>query len=198
MIISTGTANQLEISEAVMTARDNGCPGLVLLHCTSSYPAPMADANVRTVGLLAESSYCVAGLSDHTLGIAASVAAVAVGACVIETHFTISRADGGPDAEFSLEPDEFTSLVRECRNAWDALGEPGFDLQGSEGGSLAFRRPLYVVTDILAGEPFTAANVRSIRPGYGMAPRHLPELLGKKASCDLFRGDPLTPDMLGE
>lgn len=196
MLISTGMANREEIAEAVATARANGCADLVLLHCVSSYPAPIADANVRTVPLLAQTFGCVAGLSDHTPGTAASVAAVALGASVIEKHFTLARADGGPDAEFSMEPGEFSALVSDCRNAWHALGQPGFDLQGSESGSIVFRRSLYVVQDIAAGEVFTHANIRSIRPGFGIAPKHLPDILGKHAARSLSRGEPLVDEMI--
>lgn len=196
MIISTGMANRQEIGEAVTTARDNGCEDLVLLHCTSSYPAPVSDANVRTVQLLADTFGTIAGLSDHTPGIGASVAAVATGATVIEKHFTLSRADGGPDSDFSLEPDEFASLVTECRNAWHALGMPSFDLQGSERGSVDYRRSLYVVADIAEGGELSKENVRSIRPGYGMAPKYLPDVLGKVASRDLRRGQPLAWEMI--
>lgn len=196
MIISTGMASRQEIADAVSTARDNGCPGLILLHCVSSYPAPIADANVRTVPLLADTFDCVAGLSDHTPGTAASVAAVAMGAAVIEKHFTQDRSDGGPDSEFSMEPGEFAALVKDCKDAWRALGRPGFDLQGSERGSVQFRRSLYVVADIPAGAPFTSDNVRSIRPGHGLPPRHLPELLGKRAARDLRRGEPLAAEMV--
>lgn len=191
MIISTGMANKEEIGEAVAAAREAGCPGLILLHCVSSYPAPVTDANVRTVPLLSTTFDVVAGLSDHTPGTAASVAAVAMGAAVIEKHFTLSRADGGPDAAFSMEPSEFAALVSDCKNAWRALGEPGFDLQGSERGSVQFRRSLYVVADIPAGGEFTRDNIRSIRPGYGLPPKHLPDLVGRRASRKLERGDPL-------
>lgn len=196
MIVSTGMANREEIGEAVTTARDNGCEELILLHCTSAYPAPIVDANVRTIDLLAETFGCVAGLSDHTPGTAVSVAAVASGAAVIEKHFTLSRAEGGPDAAFSMEPGEFAALVADCRNAWRALGEPSFNLKGCEEGSLVFRRSLYVVEDVAAGEELTARNVRSIRPGFGMAPKHLPDVLGKRATRDLKRGQPLASDMM--
>jgi N-acetylneuraminate synthase len=196
MILSTGLADLDEIGEAVACARDNGAGGLVLLHCTSAYPAPIEDADVRTVADLAERFGCVGGLSDHTPGTAASVAAVAVGASVIEKHFTLARADGGPDAAFSLEPPEFTALVADCKAAWRALGRVRHDRAGSESGNLAFRRSLYVVADVAAGEALTPANVRSIRPGYGLAPRHMPEVLGRRAARPLKRGDRLSWDML--
>ncbi len=196
MIISTGLANLEEIDRALTTVRENGDPPVVLLHCISAYPAPMAEANVRTVPDLAARFGVVAGLSDHTMGSAASVAAVSLGAAVIEKHFTLARADGGPDSTFSLEPDEFAALVRDCKDAWRALGSPGYDLKGSEGGSIVFRRSLYVVQDIAAGEPLTRDNIRSIRPGYGLAPMHLEDVLGRPASRPLARGEALGWDMI--
>ena len=196
MIISTGMAGRDEIAEAVATAEGNGCPGLVLLHCVSAYPAPVEDANLRTVPLLAEAFGCVAGLSDHTPGTAAAVASVALGGAVVEKHFTLARADGGPDAAFSMEPHEFAALVADCKTAWRALGRASFERPPSERGSLAFRRSLYVVADVARGEILTPSNIRSIRPGYGMAPKHLGQVLGRAAARDLRRGEPLTPDML--
>jgi len=197
MIISTGMANLDEIDEAVRTARENGCDEIVLLHCVSSYPAPDEQSNVRTVPDLAERFGVVSGLSDHTSGSAVAVASIALGGCVVEKHFTLSRADGGPDAAFSLEPDEFASLVQDCKRAWRALGRTTYDVQGCERGSIAFRRSLYVVRDIATGEALTARNVRSIRPGHGLPPKHLPEVLGRRAAHDLKRGEPLDWDALG-
>lgn len=191
MIISTGMSHLGEINEAVRTARDNGCKELILLHCVSSYPAPDEDSNVRTVPHLAKAFDCVSGLSDHTHGSAVSVASIALGGSVIEKHFTLARSDGGPDAAFSLEPDEFSALVTDCKRAWRALGRVSYDLCGSESGSTVFRRSLYVVEDVAEGETFTKANVRSIRPGFGMAPKHLPEILGATATRGLKRGTPL-------
>jgi N-acetylneuraminate synthase len=191
MIISTGMANTDEIGEAVRTARENGCSDLVLLHCVSSYPAPDEQSNVSTVPDLAERFGVVSGLSDHTSGSAVAVASIALGGCVVEKHFTLRRADGGPDAAFSLEPDEFQTLVQDCKRAWRALGKATYDLQGSEGGSLQFRRSLYVVRDVGAGEQLTRNNVRSIRPGHGLPPKHLPQVLGRQAARDLARGEPL-------
>ena len=196
MIMSTGLANLDEIAEAVATARDNGCTDLVLLHCTSAYPAPLEDADVRTAPDLAARFGCVGGLSDHTPGIIAAVTAVALGVSVVEKHFTLSRADGGPDSEFSLEPVEFAALVDGCRSAWKALGRVRYDRAGSEGGNAAFRRSLYVVGDVPAGGTLTAENVRSIRPGFGLPPKHLPEVLGRTAARDLKRGERLTWDAL--
>ena len=191
MIISTGMANLEEIGEAVRTARENGCEEIVLLHCVSSYPAPDEQSNVRTVPDLGERFGVVSGLSDHTFGSAVAVASIALGGCVIEKHCTLRRADGGPDSAFSLEPDEFTALVEDCKRAWRSLGTATYDLQGSESGSVQFRRSLYVVEDVAAGEELTSANIRSIRPGQGLAPKHMPDVLGRKAARDLKRGEPL-------
>lgn len=191
MIISTGMSNLGEINDAVRTARDNGCDDLILLHCVSSYPAPDEDSNVRTVPHLAQAFGVVSGLSDHTPGGAVSVASIALGGAVIEKHFTIARADGGPDAAFSLEPDEFRTLVEDCKRAWRALGRVTYDLCGSERGSLKFRRSLYVVEDIAEGEALTRKNIRSIRPGFGLAPRHIGGVIGARANRPLARGEPL-------
>ncbi len=196
MIISTGMANLREIEDAVTTARENGCDELVLLHCISSYPAPDEQSNVRTVPDLAERFGVVTGLSDHTFGSAVAVASIALGGCVVEKHFTIRREDGGPDSAFSLEPDEFKTLVKDCKRAWRALGQPTYDLQGSERGSVEFRRSLYVVRDVAAGEELTNENVRSIRPGHGLPPKHMPEVLGRHASRALKRGEPLAWDLV--
>src|SRR5437763_7966875 len=162
MIISTGMASLDEIGEAVRTARENGCNQLVLLHCVSSYPAPDEQSNVRTVPDLAERFGVVTGLSDHTFGSAVAVASIALGACLIEKHFTLRRADGGPDAAFSLEPDEFKTLGGDCKRAWRALGKATYDLQGAERGNVVFRRSVYVVRDVAAGDALTKENVRSI------------------------------------
>lgn len=191
MIISTGMANLEEIGDAVRTARENGCEEIVLLHCVSSYPAPDEQSNVRTVPDLAERFGVVSGLSDHTFGSAVAVASIALGGCVVEKHFTLRRADGGPDSAFSLEPDEFRTLVEDCKRAWRSLGKATYDLQGSEQGSVTYRRSLYVVRDIASGEQLTRENVRSIRPGHGLPPKHLPEVLGRQAARDLKRGEPL-------
>ncbi|MDX5330214.1 MAG: pseudaminic acid synthase [Caulobacteraceae bacterium] len=196
LIISTGMANLDEMAAARDAALGAGASGVVLLHCVSSYPAPMADANVRTVPDMARRFGCPIGLSDHTPGTAASVAAVALGACVIEKHFTLARADGGPDAAFSLEPDEFRALVADTRSAWESLGKAQYDLLGSEQGNIQFRRSLYISADVRAGETITRANLRSIRPGLGLAPEHLEAVLGRLARRDLARGEPLSWDML--
>ncbi len=197
MIISTGMCNLSEIQDAVTTARSHGCREIILLHCVSSYPAVFEDANLATVPHLASAFDVVAGLSDHTPGSAAPAAAIALGACVIEKHFTLARADGGPDAAFSLEPAEFRALVEDCRNAWRSVGRVSYDIEGSEKANIVFRRSLYAVRPIAKGEAFTKANVRSIRPGFGLAPKHLPRVLGHRASRDVAYGEPIAEDMLG-
>jgi N-acetylneuraminate synthase len=196
LVISTGMCSLDEIGDAVAAARDAGCRELVLLHCVSAYPAPAADANLRTIADLAERFGVVAGLSDHTIGIAVSVAAVAQGACAIEKHITLARADGGPDAAFSLEPAEFTALVEGCRTAWEALGRRHYGPASSERGSVQFRRSLYAVHDIAAGEPFTETNVRSIRPGFGLPPKVYRQVIGARARSAIARGTPLVWSMI--
>ncbi len=197
LIISTGMADLAEITEAVHTARAKGAGGLVLLHCTSAYPAPVGDANLATIPHLAQAFDVIGGLSDHTPGTAVPVAAVALGAALIEKHFTLRRADGGPDAAFSLEPDELAALVRDTRAAWEARGRVTYDRQASEEASTVFRRSIYVVADIRAGERFTPENVRVIRPGHGLAPKDFDNVLGRPARCALSRGTALRWDMVG-
>ena len=192
LIISTGMADEMEIGEAVKAAREAGCRELVLLHCISGYPTPPEDSNLKTISDLARRFNAVVGLSDHTLGTAVSVASVALGACVIEKHFTLARADGGPDAAFSLEPAELARLCADCRTAWAALGGVRYDRAESEARNAVFRRSLYVVKDMKAGERFTRKNVRSIRPGYGLAPKHLPRVIDRRAVRSLDRGTPLS------
>lgn len=196
MIISTGMCNLAEIQDAVTTARASGCREIILLHCVSSYPAIFEDANLATIPHLASAFDVVAGLSDHTPGSAAPAAAIALGACVIEKHFTLARADGGPDAAFSLEPAEFRTLVEDCRNAWRAVGRVTYDIEGSEKANIVFRRSLYAVRPIAKGEAFTRSNVRSIRPGFGLAPKHLPRVLGRHAARDIAYGEPITEEVL--
>ena len=194
LVLSTGLASPDEITEAVAAAEGPG--GVILLHCTSGYPAPPADMNLRTLQHLKAQHGVVVGLSDHTMGVTVSVAAVALGACFIEKHFTLSRAEGGVDSDFSLEPQELERLVRECRDAWLALGSVRYDEVPSEAASRDHRRSLYVVADIAVGELLTPANVRSIRPGHGLPPKHLPTVLSRKASRSLMRGTPLDWSMV--
>lgn len=197
MIISTGLAGLGDIERAVTTARENGCSELVLLHCISSYPAPDEQANLRTIPHLAQAFGVVGGLSDHTHGTAVSVAAVALGAAVIEKHFTLARSDGGPDAAFSLEPEEFRRLCSDTRSAWTALGSVGYDLKAAEQANVVFRRSLYAVADIAEGEALTSQNIRSIRPGHGLSPHHLKTVLGRRARVAIPRGTALNWDILG-
>lgn len=196
VILSTGMASLAEIDEAVATLRENGTQELALLKCTSAYPAPPEEANLRTIPHLAQAFNCVSGLSDHTLGSAVAVGAVAVGARIIEKHFTLARADGGPDSAFSMEPDEFRQMVQDIRTVEKALGTVCYDLTPKQQESKVFRRSLFVVKDMAAGETFTEENVRSIRPGYGLPPRFLPLVLGCRSSMPIKRGTPLAFDLL--
>ena len=196
LIISTGMASREEISEALSAAREAGAEDIVLLHCVSGYPTPAEEANLLRIPALRESFGCPVGLSDHTLGIEVAITSVALGAVMIEKHVTLARKDGGPDAAFSLEPHELAALVEGVRKAHSTLGSGAFDLAGCERGNLQFRRSLYVVADLKAGAKFTSANVRSIRPGHGLPPKYLPELLGKRAARDIPRGTPLSFDLI--
>ena len=196
LIISTGMTSRDEIAAALATAQAHGCGEVALLHCVSAYPARFADARLGAIARLAANFGCVTGLSDHTPGTVAAVAAVALGAAVIEKHVTLARADGGPDSAFSLEPQELAQLVRDCRDAYAALGEISYARGAEEAGNRTYRRSLYVVADVAAGAPLTAQHVRSIRPGHGLAPRHLAEVLGRPAARDLKRGEPLAWDMV--
>lgn len=192
MIISTGMANLGEIQEAVETARGNGAAEVALLHCTSAYPAPIEEANVRTVAHLGDAFGVVSGLSDHAPGSAACIASTVLGGSIIEKHFTISRADGGPDAAFSLEPDEFSKLVVDCKSAWSSLGKVDYSLAPSEVANTRFRRSIYAVKPIKAGQSLTHENVRAIRPGFGLPPKHLPDIIGRIAARDIAYGEALT------
>lgn len=194
MIMSTGMASESEIEEAVYAARTEGCNEIVLLHCISSYPAPVDQSNLRQIPELARRFNVIPGLSDHTLGTTVSVASVALGACVIEKHFTLSRQDKGPDSEFSLEPDELQRLCQETKDAWMALGNPGYERQVAEEASKVFRRSLYFVSDLPAGHQVHPQDIRRIRPGHGLAPKYLDEILGKSLSRNVFRGDPVRWD----
>ncbi len=197
IIMSTGMASLAEIDEAVRTARQAGCPALALLKCTSAYPALPEEMNLRTIPNLAEAFGVVAGLSDHTMGIAVPAAAVALGASIIEKHFTLSRNDPGPDSSFSLEPDEFRAMVESIRTVEKALGEVRYEVSAKEAASKPFRRSVFVVKDMKAGETYTRDNVRIIRPGHGLAPRYIDEVIGRKAVRDVQRGTPLSWSLVG-
>ena len=173
IIISTGMANLEEISEAVETAQENGCQDLVLLHCISGYPTPLEQSNLRTIPDLARKFGVLSGLSDHTMGTIVATTSVALGACVIEKHFTLSRADKGPDSEFSLEPSELRQLCQDTKNAWQSLGVAGYELKEAEKPGHKFRRSIYAIKDIKCGERLTTENIKRIRPGLGLKPKYL-------------------------
>lgn len=198
VLLSTGMATLEEIEEAVATLRAAGNREVALLKCTSAYPAPPEEMNLRSLSALASRFGVPVGLSDHTLGIAVPVAATALGACIVEKHFTLSRSAPGPDSAFSLEPGEFRQMVHAIREAQKALGEVHFGASEREAGSRVFRRSLFVVEDMKAGEEFTTRNVRSIRPGYGLHTRHLDEILRCRASRPIQRGTPLSWSLVAE
>lgn len=191
LIMSTGMATVEEIGEAVQAAREAGATQIALLKCTSAYPAPPEEMNLRTIPELGRRFDVPPGLSDHTLGTAVPIAAVALGACIIEKHITLSRSEPGPDSAFSLEPDEFKATVDAIRVAEKALGEIHFGFSPNEESSRVFRRSLFVVENVKRGDLFTAENVRSIRPGHGLHTRHIKDVLGRRAACDIERGTPL-------
>ncbi|EOX1769615.1 pseudaminic acid synthase [Vibrio cholerae] len=196
MIMSTGMANEEEIAEAIQTARENGCKELVILHCVSGYPTPADQYNLRTIADMAERFDVLSGLSDHTIDNATAIASVALGACLIEKHVTMDRNGGGADDSFSLEPHELQALCKDARTAWAALGRVNYERTEAEKGNAKFRRSLYVVKDIKAGERFTEENVKSIRPGFGLAPKYLEQILGKTAKVDIKRGTPLSFELI--
>lgn len=196
MIISTGMANAEEVEEAIAAARDGGCRELAVLHCVSGYPAPADEYNLRTIPAMIERHGLVTGLSDHTLDNTTAIASVALGASIVEKHFTLDRNGGGPDDSFSLEPADLTDLCRQAKTAWAALGQVKTGRSESEKGNAQFRRSLYVCKPIKKGEPVTRENVRSVRPGYGLAPKHLDKVLGKRAREDLEFGTPVAWDMV--
>ncbi|WP_179380926.1 pseudaminic acid synthase [Jannaschia marina] len=198
LIMSTGIANYAEIERACAAARAGGADGFALLHCISAYPAAPETMRLGTIGTLAAAFGVPIGLSDHTLGSAVAVAAIARGACIVEKHLTLKRSDGGPDAAFSLEPDEFKALVDDCRMAHAALGPAQVDRKGVGGANAQFRRSLYVVRDVAAGATLGPEDVRSVRPGNGLAPHHLPDVLGRPATRALTRGEPLDWSMVGD
>jgi pseudaminic acid synthase len=196
LIISTGMASLGELEQAVATARSAGCQDLILLKCTSTYPATPANTNIRTIPHLRELFGCEVGLSDHTMGVGVAVAAVALGVTVIEKHFTLSRAEGGVDSAFSLEPEELASLVQESERAWQSLGQVRYGPTEAERKSLVFRRSIYASADIAPGESFTPDNIRIIRPGHGAPPHLYSQLLGRTARQAYTRGTPLSLDQL--
>ncbi|MBT7753404.1 MAG: pseudaminic acid synthase [Gammaproteobacteria bacterium] len=196
LIISTGMANYEEISEVVQTARDAGCSELVLLHCVSSYPAPLEAYNLKTIPDLSSEFNVDVGLSDHTMGIDTSLAGIALGACLIEKHVTTSREHTGPDSEFSLEPDELGSLCKQSLSVWKSLGKINYELRDEEKENLRFRRSIYVVEDIEVGEQISIKNIRRIRPSFGLEPKYFDEVLGKTAKVVIKKGTPLSWEMM--
>lgn len=196
MIISTGMASIEEIQEAIDTAHEGGCKEIAILHCVSGYPAPSSDYNLRTISDMVERFGLVTGLSDHTLDNATAVASIALGASIIEKHFTLDRGAGGPDDSFSIEPAELANLCRDAKTAWESLGSVNYSRKSSEEFNAKFRRSLYVVQGLKKGDVFSEANVRSIRPGYGLAPKYLNSILGKCAAREITRASPLTWDMV--
>jgi pseudaminic acid synthase len=199
VLMSTGMATFEELQVSVETLKNNGCKGVILLKCTSSYPASPENTNILTIPDLKQKfTECEIGLSDHTMGIGVSVASVALGATLIEKHFTLSRADGGVDSGFSMEPDEMTCLVTETKRAWQALGKVSYELTGDEKKEIRYRRSLYAVKNIKAGELLTRENIKSIRPGLGLAPKFYEQILGRSALVDIKRGNPIDFKLLGE
>ena len=196
LIISTGMASIAELDDTVCVAREAGCKDLILLKCTSTYPATAENTNILTISHLRELFGCEVGLSDHTMGIGVSVASVALGATVIEKHFTLNRADGGVDSSFSMEPVEMTQLVVETERAWQSLGKVSYGATAAEQKSIQFRRSLYIVNDLKAGDVLTAKNVRAIRPGLGLPTKYLEQVLGKQVKHDVKRGTGLSWNLL--
>ncbi len=191
MIISTGMADAEEIQEAIDAAREGGCKELAILHCVSGYPAPAADYNLRTIPDMMRRFGLVTGLSDHTLDNTTAIASVVLGAAIIEKHFTLDRNGGGPDDSFSLEPAELAALCRDSKIAWSALGEVNYGRKSSEKGNAQFRRSLYFVKDLKKGEVLTPDSIRSVRPGFGLAPKHFADVVGRRLSKDVSIGDAL-------
>lgn len=196
MIISTGMANDTEIQEAIDVAKANGCKELVVLHCVSGYPAPADQYNLRTIADMQVRFGVLSGLSDHTIDNATAVTSVALGACLIEKHVTLDRKGGGPDDSFSLEPQELAALCKDTKIAWASLGKVNYERTEAEKGNVKFRRSLYVVKDIKAGEILTAEHVRSIRPGFGLAPKFYDEVIGRVAKVDIALGTPLSFELI--
>lgn len=197
IIVSTGMATIAELDETVRTLRENGCDELVLLKCTSTYPATPKNTNVLTIPHMSELFDCQVGLSDHTMGVGAAVAAVAHGATLVEKHFTLRRADGGVDSTFSLEPEEMRALVTETERAWQSLGTVKYGPTEKEKPSMQFRRSLYIAKDMKTGETLTEENLRSVRPGMGLPPKFLDDLLGRRVNADVAAGTPVSWDIIG-
>lgn len=196
MIISTGMGNLGEIEDAIFTAKENGCEELIVLHCVSGYPVSASEYNLKTVADIAQRFGVLTGLSDHTIENATSVSAVALGACLIEKHVTLDRTGGGADDSFSLEPDELKALCEDTKTAWEAIGVVNYEKTEAEKGNVRFRRSVYVVKDVRAGEQFTSDNVRVIRPGFGLAPKYFDEVLCHKAKVNISRGTALTRQLM--
>jgi N-acetylneuraminate synthase len=196
MIISTGMATVAEIEETVTAAKEAGCRDLILLKCTSTYPASAMNTNISTIPHMKELFGCDVGLSDHTMGVGVAIASIALGACVIEKHFTLDRSDGGVDSTFSIEPKELEILVESARSARDAIGSVSYGPVSSEKNSVQFRRSIYVVEDVETGQELTTENIRIIRPGYGLAPKHFDLLLGRKVNQDVKAGTALNWDLV--
>ncbi len=191
MIISTGMADAEEIQEAIEAAREGGCKELAILHCVSGYPAPAEDYNLRTIPNMIERFGLVTGLSDHTLDNTTAIASVVMGASIIEKHFTLNRNGGGPDDSFSLEPAELAALCRDSKTAWAALGNVDYGRKSSEQGNVKFRRSLYFVKDMKAGEVITADSIRSVRPGFGLSPKFTDKVIGRSVKADVQKNTPL-------
>jgi pseudaminic acid synthase len=196
IIISTGMATVAELDEMVRTVREAGCNDIVLLKCTSTYPATPENTNITTIPHMRQLFNCQVGLSDHTMGIGVATASVALGATVIEKHFTLRRADGGVDSTFSMEPDEMRALVVESERAWQALGRISYGPTEKEKSSLRYRRSLYVAQDMKAGDVFTEQNLRIVRPGFGLAPKYYETVLGKPVKHDVKKGTPVTWELI--
>lgn len=196
MLISTGMASELEITEAVETAMSSGCSDLLLFHCISSYPAPIESANLKQIVNLRTKYNLPIGLSDHTIGNTAAIASIALGACAIEKHFTLCRDDKGPDSHFSMEPNELSILSQSTHDAWLALGKPSFERPIAEQDSKVFRRSIYFTKDMKAGEKISAANIRRIRPGFGLDPKFYNDLIGSEVLCDVYKGDRVSFDLI--
>jgi pseudaminic acid synthase len=196
MIISTGMADAYEIQEAIAAAREGGCKELAILHCVSGYPAPSEEYNLRTISDMIERFGLVTGLSDHTLDNTTAITSVAMGASIIEKHFTLNRSGGGPDDSFSLEPSELADLSKYCKTAWAALGKVDYGRKSSEQGNVKFRRSLYFVKDLKAGDEITADSLRSVRPGFGLAPKHLASVLGRRVKYDVMFGTALEQSLI--